>query len=318
MTEPAVFLYLHRIRLLKEVIFMKAIVKGKSQFEQVATRVSIVCMIGNLLLAAAKFVAGFLGHSGAMISDAVHSTSDIIGSAIVVVGVRISTRPSDKSHPYGHERMECIAALLLGNVLALIGLSIGWQALGSIYSGSYRTFVQPGAIAVCAAFVSIVSKEAMFWYTWKAAGKINSTSLKAEAWHHRSDAMSSVGALIGIIGARHGYLVLEPLASVVISLLILKAAAEIFKDAVNKVVDHSCDEATQQALRDCVTAHPGVRGLDLLNTREFGNRIYVDMEISADAALSLREAHSIAEGVHELIERQFPQVKHVMVHVNPA
>lgn len=292
---------------------------NKSDFERVATRVSVVCMAGNLVLAVLKFIAGFLGHSGAMISDAVHSSSDIMGGIIVVIGVHLSSQPSDKDHPYGHERLECIAALLLGNILMLIGLGIGWKALSSLVLGAYRTASQaPGVIALAAAVLSIVSKEGMFWYTYRAARRIDSTSLKAEAWHHRSDALSSIGALIGIAGARMDYLVLEPLASIVICLMILKAAYDILKDAIEKVVDHSCDERTEEALRESIFKEPGVKGLDVLNTREFGNRVYVDMEISADASLSLREAHHIAEDLHEKVEREFPQVKHVMVHVNPT
>ena len=140
----------------------------------------------------------------------------------------------------------------------------------------------------------------------------------ADAWHHRSDAFSSIGALVGIAGARLGFPVLDPLASIIICLFIGKAAVDIFMDAVNKMVDHSCDEETTRAIRACAEAHEGVRGIDLLMTREFGNVIYVEMELSVDGSLPLIQAHAIAEGVHDEIEAQFPKVKHIMIHVNPA
>ena len=297
---------------------MKQAEMSKSKFEEAATHVSVVCMAGNLILAAAKFVAGFAGNSGAMVSDAVHSSSDILGGLIVVAGVKMASRPSDKTHPYGHERIECIAALLLGGILFVVGLTIGWEALKSIFTGAYRLDEQPGVIALAAAVLSIVSKEAMFWYTWATARRFDSASLRAEVWHHRSDALSSVGALIGIAGARLGRPVMEPAASFVICLFILKAGIDIFRDTVDKLVDHASDDKTVAALRRCVMAQPGVMGIDLLNTREFGNRIYVDIEIRVDGSLTLREAHGIAENVHHSVEKEFAKVKHVMVHVNPA
>ncbi|MGI6075935.1 MAG: cation diffusion facilitator family transporter [Pyramidobacter sp.] len=289
----------------------------KIEFERSATRVSAVCMAGNFVLAAAKFAAGILGHSGAMISDAVHSSSDLLGGLIVVIGVKLATRPSDKSHPYGHERIECIAALILGGILFAVGLALGGEALKSVITGAYRRAVRPGVVALAAALLSIVSKEAMFWYTWLTATRFDSSALKAEAWHHRSDALSSVGALMGIGGARLGWPVMEPAASFVICLFILKVGYDIFNDTVNQLVDHAADDKTVEALSQCILAQRGVKGIDLLNTREFANRLYADIEIRADGNLSLHDAHAIAEEVHHAVEKQFARVKHVMVHVNP-
>ena len=272
----------------------------------------------NLLLAAFKFIAGALGHSGAMISDAVHSSSDVLGSLIVIIGVKVSEKASDEDHPYGHERMENVASLLLAGILAAAGLSIGKEALTAIVSGSYKTAEAPGMLALVAAIVSIVVKEALFWYTWVNAKTIRSGALKAEAWHHRSDALSSIGALIGIGGARFGALVLEPIASIVICLFILKVAVDIFREAVDKMVDHACDMETEDALCACAAKQEGVVKVDMIRTREFGRKIYVDLEISADGKLTLLEAHDIAQRVHDCIEKEFPDVKHIMVHVNPA
>ena len=290
----------------------------EESFESVAARVSAVSIVINILLAAFKFIAGAVGRSGAMISDAVHSSSDVLGSLIVIVGVKMSGKSSDKDHPYGHERMECVASLLLAGILAVAGFSIGKEAVISVVSRSYETAAAPGTVALIAAGLSIVIKESMFWYTWINAKKIRSSALKAEAWHHRSDALSSVGALIGIGGAKLGLKVLEPAASIVICLFILKVAADIFREAVDNMVDHACDEETENALRSCAAAQDGVIRVDRLRTRQFGRKIYVDIEIAADAGLSLRAAHDIAQQVHDEIEKDFPEVKHIMVHVNPS
>ncbi len=286
-------------------------------FEQQATRVSMVSIIGNLLLSAFKALAGVIAHSGAMVSDAVHSASDVFSSIIVIIGIRISSKDSDSDHPYGHERFECVAAIILAVILFITGLFIGIGAVKSIFSGHYEALTVPGLLALIAAVISIFTKEAMFWYTRHYAKKLDSGALMADAWHHRSDALSSVGALIGIAGARMGFPVLDPIASLVICAFILKAAYDIFKDAIDKMVDHSCDEATENALLQCALAQNGVLDVDLLQTRVFGNKIYVDIEICADGTKTLSQGHAIADHVHSAIEKNFPRVKHIMVHVNP-
>ena len=283
-------------------------------FEKTSTRVSLVSVAGNTALALFKFLAGILAHSGAMISDAVHSASDVLSSFIVIIGVKLSVKAADREHPYGHERFECVAAIILAVVLAMTGLLIGVRAVENIGA---QTQTAPGLLALIAAAVSIAAKEAMYWYTRYYARRLNSAALMANAWHHRSDALSSIGALIGIGGARLGYPIMEPIASLVICVFILKAAYDIFRDATGKMVDRACDAETEKRLRDCVSAEPEVLGIDRLQTREFGNRIYVDLEICLDGQLSLVEAHSVAERVHDRIEQEFPTVKHIMVHVNP-
>ena len=286
------------------------------QHEKVAVGVSTVTIVINLTLAGFKFLAGFLAHSGAMISDAVHSASDVLATLIVILGVKLAGRDADRSHPYGHERLECVAALILAVILGATGLGIGWSGIRKI-AGSGELAV-PGLLALIAAVVSIVVKEAMFWYTWLAAKRINSSALKAEAWHHRSDALSSVGSFAGILGARLGFPALDPVASVVICLFILKAAWDILADALGKMTDHACPPAMEQEMADVILAQPGVLGLDTLNTRLFGDRVYVDVEIQADGDLPLKVTHATAQAVHDTLECQFPQVKHCMVHVNPA
>ena len=287
------------------------------EFEAVAVRISLVSIVGNLLLSLFKLLAGILAHSGAMVSDAVHSASDVFSSIIVIIGVKLSAREADRDHPYGHERFECVAAIVLSVVLLITGLFIGYNASGKITGVGEQQVVIPGVLALVAAVVSIVCKEAMFWYTRHYAARIRSDALMAEAWHHRSDALSSVGALAGILGARMGYPVLDPVASLIICVFIAKAAYDIFRDAIDKMVDHSCSVETEEQLRHCAGGQPGVQGVDLLQTRVFGNRIYVDIEISVDGSLTLSEGHEIAEQVHSAIETTFPDVKHIMVHVNP-
>ena len=285
-------------------------------FEKTATKVSAVSIAGNAALSLFKLLAGILAHSGAMISDAVHSASDVLSSFIVIIGVKLSVKAPDRDHPYGHERFECVAAIVLAVVLAVTGVLIGIRAVETIGAENAAPSV-PGLLALVAAIVSIAAKEAMYWYTRHYAKCLNSSALMANAWHHRSDALSSVGALIGIAAARLGYPIMEPVASLVICLFILKAAYDIFRDATQKMVDRACDAATEQRLADCVMAQPEVRGIDRLQTREFGSRIYVDLEIRADGGLTLTQSHAIAEQVHDRIEREFPTVKHIMVHVNP-
>ncbi len=294
----------------------RQIIEGQNQ--KTAMRVSAVSIAVNLLLSAGKLLAGIFGRSGAMISDAVHSASDVFSTFIVIIGVRISAKKSDTHHPYGHERMECVASVILATILLATGLGIGLGGLRTILGGDYGQLAVPGVLALAAAVISIGVKEWMYWYTRAAAKKINSGALMADAWHHRSDSLSSIGALVGIAGARMGYPVMDPAASMVISVFIAKAAYEIFMDAVDKMVDRACDRETEDQIRRIVLGQEGVLGIDRLMTRLFGARIYVDMEIAADGSRTLYETHEIAEQVHDAIEKAFPEVKHCMVHVNPA
>lgn len=282
-----------------------------------AMKVSRVSITVNVCLSIIKLLTGIIAHSGAMISDAIHSASDVFSTIIVMIGVTISNKKSDDGHQYGHERLECVAAILLAAILLITGALIGYTGIKSILAGNYSTLIVPGVLALVAAIISIIVKEWMFWYTRKAALKINSGALMADAWHHRSDALSSVGALFGIAGARMGYPVLDSVASVVICIFIAKASWDIFKDSIDKLVDKSCDDRIVEQMRQVILEQAGVMKIDLLQTRLFGSRIYVDIEIAADGNKTLNETHRIAEDVHMAIEHTFPEVKHCMVHVNP-
>ena len=284
--------------------------------KQIAIRVSIVSVAVNILLSVLKLAAGLIAHSGAMVSDAVHSASDVFSTFVVMIGVHMASKEADEEHPYGHERMECVAAIVLAAVLFATGLAIGYTGLEQLLGG-YEEIKVPGALALLAAVVSIGVKEWMYWYTVLAAKKINSGALKADAWHHRSDALSSVGALFGIAGARMGYPFLDCVASVVICAFVIKAAYDIFKDAVDKMLDTACDKDTVKKLQKIILNQPGVLGISKLTTRIFGSKIYVDVEIEADGDMTLRAAHEVAENVHHAIEQGASDVKHCMVHVNP-
>ena len=264
-----------------------------------------------------KLAAGLLGHSGAMISDAVHSASDVFSTIVAILGINISKKKSDQNHQYGHDRLECVAAIVLAVILFLTGVGIGIGGIKNIISGISEDIAVPGAMALAAAMLSILIKEWMYWYTIIAAKKIGSDALKADAWHHRSDALSGIGAFIGILGARLGYPILEPIASIIICLFIVKAAYEIFIEGTNKLVDKAAPEETINNIKNIINNTEGVLEIDMVKTRMFGSKIYVDVEFKCDENLVLKEAHQIAENVHDRIEKEIPDVKHCMVHINP-
>nr|AUG44401.1 hypothetical protein [uncultured bacterium]AUG44429.1 hypothetical protein [uncultured bacterium] len=285
---------------------------------EIAMRVSKIGIIANVGLSLFKFIAGFVGHSSAMISDAIHSASDVFATFIAMLGVSMGEKGCDKEHPYGHEKIECVAGLLLSGTLFATGIGVGYAGIKKIVGGSWNTIAVPGLLPLIAAVVSIVSKEWLFRYTRRGAKRINSPALMASAWHHRSDAFSSIGSLAGILGARLGYPVADPIASLVICFFIVKVSVDIFRDAISKLDDHSMDSKRLGEVKHIIEAQKGVVHLDNLKTRLAGNKAYVDVEIAVDPDLTVIEGHNIAENVHHAIENAFPEVKHCMVHVNPA
>ena len=285
--------------------------------QTIVNRVTSIGIIGNVILSLFKFLAGIFGHSSAMVSDAIHSLSDVLATFIAWLGIKLSMQAPDREHPYGHERLECVASLLLGAILFGTGLMIGLSGLKTILAGHYDELQSPGSVALIAAVVSIATKEGMFWYTRHYAKVLNSAAFMADAWHHRSDALSSIGSLIGIGGAMLGFPILDPLASVAIAVCIIKVAYDILKDAVSKMLDTACSSEYEKKLADFISAQDGVDRLDVLHTRMFGNKIYIDAEISVDGDKSLTDAHEIAESVHTQVEKHFDNIKHIMIHVNP-
>lgn len=289
-----------------------------SSDQKAIMRVSTISIAVNLALSVFKLIAGIIAGSGAMVSDAVHSASDVFSTVVVIIGIKLAAKESDKEHPYGHERLECVAAIILAVILLGTGLVIGYTGLLKIISSNTVQIQAPGKLALIAAVVSIAVKEWMYHFTRRIAKKVNSGAMMADAWHHRSDALSSVGSFAGVLGARLGFPVFDPAAGIIICCFIVKVSVDIFKDAASKMIDTSCSDETVDRLRDIVAQQDGVIRIDDIRTREFGNRMYVDVEIAADGNATLFEAHTIAEHVHNKIEETFPLVKHIMVHVNPA
>ncbi len=280
-------------------------------------RMAIVGILGNIFLAVFKLIAGIIGNSSAMLSDAIHTVSDVFATIVAFIGVSFSKKKADREHPYGHERIECVASLILGVILAFTGLGIGYTGIRKLFF-ERDTIEIPTLLPLIAAIVSIVVKEAMFWYTMYYAKRLDSAAFKADAWHHRSDAISSVGSFIGIGLAKLGFPIMDPIASLLICALIIKVSIDIFRDALNKMLDTSCDNAFEQKVRALVEGSQGVQRIDLLRTRQFGNKIYIDLEIAVKRDISLLDAHSIAESVHDDVEKTFPKVKQVIIHVNPG
>ncbi len=285
---------------------------------KIIKKLSCVSIAGNVILTVFKLFAGIWGNSGALISDAIHSLSDVFTTIIAWIGVKIAKQAADEKHQYGHERHECVASFILGLILLVTGLGIGKVGIENIIDKTYLEADIPSRIALVAAFVSILGKEAMYWYTRYYAKIINSQAFMADAWHHRADAISSVGALIGVAGAMCGFPVMDLLASLFICLFILKVSYDIIGDALSKLLDTSCGLDYEKKLHDFIAGQDNVKSVDMLQSRMFGNKVYVDLEISVDGEISLREAHDIAEHVHNEVEHNFPEIKHIMIHVNPV
>lgn len=298
-------------------IFSEIFMDYAKEERKIIRKLSLMSIVGNVVLSGFKLFAGIAGNSGAMLSDAVHSLSDVITTVIAFFGTKISQKEADADHPYGHERIESAASLLLGLILAVTGLGIGKAGVEHILLRNTEVAV-PGFIALIAAVASIVGKEGMYWYTRYYAEKIGSNAFMADAWHHRSDALSSIGSLIGIGGAMLGYPVMDSIASVVICLFILKVSYDIMRIALRSLLDTSIDKAKEQQLREFIEKQDDVVRVDLLHTRMFGSKSYIDLEICVDGDKTLRESHSVAERVHDAVEKNFPDVKHIMIHLNPT
>jgi cation diffusion facilitator family transporter len=285
--------------------------------KKIVYKTSLISIIINVLLVIIKAIAGIVGNSKALISDAIHSLSDVFSTIVVMIGFALSRKKEDEDHPYGHERIECVAAVILASMLALTGGILGYKSLISLANGNYNTNTTPGLITVLAAILSITVKEGMFWYTRHSAKIVSSDALMADAWHHRSDALSSVGSLVGVILARGGHPAADSFAGIIICFFILKAAYDIYADAFRKMVDHGCDQKTVAQISMEIEKIPGVSGIHTIKTRMFGSKTYVDVELYVDGSMKLIDAHAIAEKVHKHIEQVFPEIKHCMVHVDP-
>ncbi len=280
-------------------------------------KVAIVTIVVNLLLSIGKFAAGAIGKSNAMISDAVHSASDVASTVIVLIGARIAVKNEDKDHNYGHDKFESIASIILAMMLFATALMLGYAGIKDIAGAAKGEYVKPSYIALIAAVVSIAVKEGMYWYTIYYAKKLDSQALKADAWHHRSDAFSSIAGFAGILGAILGVYVLEGIATVLIALLIIKVSYDIVKVVIKQLTDHAASDELYGQIYKTINEDNEVKNIDLLKTRMSGSIIYVEAEIAVDSTLNIVEAHAIAQRVHDCIEEKFEEVRHIVIHVNP-
>jgi len=290
----------------------------KKTNEQIAMRTARHSIAVNILLATFKLFAGIFANSAAMVADALNSVTDLVSTIVVMIGIKLSGQGPDEKHQYGHERFECVAILIVSALIAAVGIGIGWAGVQSIIAGNFDEITIPGLLALVAAAISIVVKEGLYWYVRAAAKRIDSAALMADAVHSRADGLSSIGSLVGIAGARAGFPIMDAVAALVICAFILKTAVEISIDAIGKMTDKACDAETTNAMRELILSHENVDGIENLRTRTFGNKIYVDVDICTDGSRTLNEAHEIADIVHDAIEREFPKVKHCMVHVSPT
>jgi cation diffusion facilitator family transporter len=289
-----------------------------NQNKRLAMRTARNSIFVNAALIIFKFFAGIVANSTAMTADAVHSLTDLLGTCVAMVGIKLGARAADDDHPYGHERFESVATLVLAAMIFVVGALIGWAGVSTVIAGNFDDILVPGILALAAAVVSLVVKESLYWYVRAAAKKIDSPALMADAKHSRVDALTSIGSFVGILGAMLGIPVMDALAAIFISLFIIKTAFEISSDALGRMTDRACEDEIVDAMRQTILAQNEVEEIQELRTRIFGNRIYVDVDIIVRADATLEEAHNTSHAVHDAIEREFPKVKHCMVHVEPS
>ena len=290
--------------------------------EKELTKVTLVGSAGNLALLTFKFVAGIVGHSAAMMADAVHSLSDFATDLIVLVFVRIGARPQDRSHDYGHGKFETLATLFVG--LALVGAAIGIIVSGAVKFARWlqgENLEAPGKLALWAALVSIVIKELLYRYTAARGKALASPAVVANAWHHRSDALSSIGAAIGIGGAillGERWTVLDPLASIVVGAMLVKVAWDLLKMSAGELTDMSLPEETEREIEDMIHAFPDVSEPHNLRTRRIGNRVAIEVHIRMDGRMSLEEAHERASAIERQLKDRFGPDTLVTLHMEPV
>ena len=275
----------------------------------------------NVVLLLFKFVAGIVGHSAAMVADAVHSLSDFVTDVIVLVFVHISGKPKDKSHDYGHGKYETLAMTVIGLALLVVAIGIVYSGMTKIIDWANGTDLEaPGMLALWAALLSIVLKEGVYRYSMVKARELNSQAVEANAWHHRSDALSSLGTAIGIGGAiflGKRWTVLDPIASVVVGMFIVKVAIDLLRRGIGDLMEQSLPDAVEEEMLQMVGAIPGVVEPHNLRTRRIGNHYAIELHIRMDGDISLRESHDKASEVEDMLRNRYGEDTHVAVHVEP-
>lgn len=293
----------------------------KSTRDSQIYKVTMAGGAANVALLVFKFVAGVLGHSSAMIADAVHSLSDFITDVIVIIFVWISAIPKDKSHDYGHGKYETLA-------MTIIGLALLAVAIGIVYDGAEKIIAwaggkqleAPGMLALWAALISIATKEVVYRYTMTKSVQLNSQALRANAWHHRSDALSSIGTAVGIGGAiflGQRWTVLDPMASVIVGLFIVKIAIVLLRDAIGDLTEQSLPEDIEEEILQLAASIPGVVEPHDLHTRRIGSHYAIELHILMNGDITLKEAHDKASEVEEVLKKKYGEETHISVHVEP-
>ena len=294
----------------------------KSSREKGIYKVTIVGSIVNFLLLVFKFFAGIAGHSAAMLADAVHSLSDFITDIVVIVFVRIAGKPEDKGHDYGHGKYETLATAIIGLLLLCVGFGIFWNGASSIYTFLWGGQLEsPGVVALVAALVSIVSKEILYQYTVIQGKKLNSQAVIANAWHHRSDAFSSIGTAAGIGGAillGDHWRVLDPVAAVIVSFFIMKVAVQLLIPCVDELLEKSLPAEVEDEILKTILSFPGISSPHHLRTRRIGSYCAIEVHVRMDGSISLEEAHETATAVENKLKRQFGKGTLVSIHVEPV
>jgi len=275
----------------------------------------------NFLLLVFKFVAGIAGHSAAMIADAVHSLSDFITDIIVLVFIRISNKPKDENHQYGHGKFETLATLIIGFILLLIGAGIAWNGINAVMRVvEGEVLPSPGGVALVAALVSIAAKEALYWYTVIWGKKLQSNAVIANAWHHRSDSLSSIGTALGVGGAiflGNKWTILDPLAAIVVSCFIVWVALRLMKPCLDELMEKSLPETVAQEIESIVNGFELVGDLHNLRTRKIGNSYAIEFHIRMDGSIPLQEAHQTISAIETKLKAQYGLATHVIIHVEP-
>lgn len=284
-------------------------------------KVTLVGSVANVVLLLFKFVAGIWGHSAAMIADAVHSLSDFVTDIVVLIFVRISGKPKDKSHDYGHGKYETLATTIIGFALFVVAIGILYSGTTKIISwANGELLAAPGMLALWAALLSILLKECVYRYSMIKARELNSQAVKANAWHHRSDALSSIGTAVGIGGAiflgQH-WTVLDPIASVIVGIFIVKVSVDLLRNGIGDLMEQSLPDAVEEEILHLVASLPGDVKPHDLRTRRLGNHYAIELHILMDGDISLREAHDKASEVEDLLRDHYGEKTHVAVHVEP-
>jgi cation diffusion facilitator family transporter len=283
-----------------------------------------VTLIGsfiNAILTIGKIIAGIVGNSSAMIADGIHSLSDFITDVIVIAFIKVSGKERDKNHQYGHGKFETFATMLISFALFMVGLGILISGSGKIIDSLKGELIEkPGYIALYAALISIIFKEGLFWYTKIEGKRVNSQAMIANAWHHRSDALSSIGTALGISGAillGERWRILDPIAGVVVSLFILKVAWDIAKPSIDELLDSSLPETIEKEIEEIISGTKGVENFHNLRTRKIGEIISVEVHIKVDKDMSVELSHQIATGIEITIRKRFGERTHIIVHIEP-